>query len=69
MWTYKEKSLTFDRLYARIPLANWLLSHNITCIGTLQVNRKGIPKEIQDTSERATFSYECYREEDEKKLF
>ena len=62
------RNITFDRLYTSIPLAKWFLSHNITCIGTLQANRKGIPKEIKDTTGRAPFSYECYWEEDEKKI-
>ena len=32
-----------------IPLAEWLYNKNITCIGTLNSNRKEMPKEIKET--------------------
>ena len=28
------RNTSFDRLYTTIPLAQWLLSHNISCVGT-----------------------------------
>ena len=62
------RNITHDRLYTSIPLAKWLLSHNITCLGTIQANRKGIPKEIKDIADREPLSYEYFREENEKKL-
>ena len=36
-----------DRLYTAIPTAKWLLQKNITMIGTMQQNRKGIPPEVK----------------------
>ena len=46
------RSTLFDRLYTSVPLAQWLLSHNITCVGTIQVNRRGIPVEIKQLDNR-----------------
>ena len=36
-----------DRYYTSIHLAEWLYDKNITCIGTLNSNQKGLPKEIK----------------------
>ena len=36
-------NISFDRLYTSIPLAKWLLEKQITCIGTMQLNKKDIP--------------------------
>ena len=49
-----------DRLYSSIPIAQWLLEHNITMFGTLKSNRVGIPPEIK---EREIDSYEIYWDE------
>ena len=62
------RNITFDRYYTSVALAKWLLSHNITCVGTLQSNRRGIPSEIKDMSERELFSYEFFWESIENKL-
>ena len=63
------RNLSFDRLYTSIPLAQFLLNNcNMTCVGTLQTNRRGIPKEIKDMEDREDFSYNCYWEANEKKL-
>ena len=62
------RNITHDRLYTSIPLPEWLLSHNITCLGTIQANRKSVPKEIKDIADREPFSYEYFSEESEKKL-
>ena len=40
-----------------IPLAEWLYDKNITCIGTLNSNRKGMPKEIKETKSREENSW------------
>ena len=44
---FKGRNLSYDRLYASITLANWLLEHNITTVGTPKGNRKGVPKEVK----------------------
>ena len=46
-----------DRYYTSIPLAEWLYDKNITCIGALNSNRKGLPKEIKETKGREENSW------------
>ena len=55
--------VSFDRLYKSIPLAKWLLEKRITCIGTMQLNRKGIPDELKETKNRELLSSEIYWDE------
>ena len=62
------RNISFDRLYTSIPLAQWLLSHNITCVGTIKANRKGIPVEIKELANREPLTYECFWEAEENKL-
>jgi len=58
------RNISFDRLYTSIPLALWLYQRNITCLGTMQVNRKGIPMEIKDVKQREPLSSEVYWQKD-----
>ena len=62
------RNISFDHLYTSVSLAQWLLSQNITCVGTLQSNRRGIPNEIKNVAERERFSYQCFWESSENKL-
>ena len=55
-----DRNISFDRLYTSIPLAKWLLEKRITCIGTMQLNRKGIPDELNETKNRELLSSEIY---------
>ena len=50
------RNISFDRLYTSIPLAKWLLEKRITCIGNMQLNRKGIPDELKETKNRELLS-------------
>ena len=43
----RGSNISMDRCYTAIPLAKWLYSKHITCIGAIQTNRKGLPKEIK----------------------
>ena len=43
-----DRNISFDQLYTSIPLAKCLLEKLITCIGTMQLNRKGIPDELNE---------------------
>ena len=52
------RTISTDNLYTGIPAAEWLLSHNIMLVGTIQLGRIGIPAEIKDTKNRENFSYE-----------
>ena len=40
------RNISMDRLYTSVSIATWLLTKNITCVGTLQTRRVGIPEEI-----------------------
>jgi len=57
-----------DRLYTSIPLFEWLLEKKITAIGTLTMNRKGIPEELKSTRDRELNSYKVFWEKDHGKL-
>ena len=46
-YSLKGTNISMDRYYTSIPLAEWLYDKNITCIGTLNSSRKGLPKEIK----------------------
>ena len=43
----RDSNISMDQYYTSIPLAKWLYSKHITCIGTIQTNQKGLPKEIK----------------------
>ena len=46
------RNITMDNLYTSIPLGQELLDRGVTLVGTLRKNRKGIPKEVKDTTGR-----------------
>ena len=58
----KRRNISTDRLYTSIPLANWLLEHDITILGTLNTLRHGIPDELKKQNEREEFSTTCHFE-------
>ena len=59
----------FDRYYTSIPLAEWLYGKNITCIETLNSNRKGLPEEIKERKGRKENSWiSCKSDKDEVTL-
>ena len=43
-----------------MSLAKWLLEKPITCIRTMQLNRKGIPDELRENKNRELLSSEIY---------
>ena len=45
-------NISMDLYYTSIPLAKWLYSKHITCVGTFQTNRKELPKEIKEIKGR-----------------
>ena len=58
-----------DHYYTSIPLAEWLYDKNITRIGTLNSNQKGLPKEIKETKGRQENSWiPCKTDKDEVNL-
>ena len=54
------RNISMDRLYTSISTTRWLLSHNITMIGTMQSNRSGIPNEIKSMNDREDLSTIIY---------
>ena len=46
------RNITTDNLYTSIPLGQELLDRGVTLVGILRKNRKGIPKEVKDTTGR-----------------
>lgn len=51
------RNVTTDRFYTSVQLAEELFEeHNLTLVGTMQLNRKFIPKELKETSERQLHS-------------
>ena len=40
-------NICMDHLYTSILLANWLLGRKITCVGTLNHNRQGVPNKVE----------------------
>ena len=55
----KGRNMSFDRLYASITLADWLLAKDITSFGTL------VPKEFIKTTKREELSYKALWHKDE----
>ena len=43
----KGRNISMDRLYTAISTSQWLLEKDITCVGTLQSNRIGLPNEVK----------------------
>ena len=54
------RNISMDRLYTFIPTTRWLLDLNLTVIGTLQLNRSGIPKEIKSVNNHDDLSAIVY---------
>ena len=44
--TLKGRNIRFYRLYTSLPLMNYLLEKDITAVGTLLSNRKGLSKKL-----------------------
>ena len=57
------RNISCDRFYKSLPLANWCLQHNITMVGTIMTNRKGVG-EIKSLANRENLSTKVYWEKD-----
>ena len=51
-----------DRLYTYFELCDWLLKKSIAIIGTLMINKAGIPNELKDVKSMEELSTETYWE-------
>ena len=45
--TLQGRNISLDRYFTSETLAKWCLERNITIVGTLKSDRKGIPKEMK----------------------
>ena len=66
--TLRGRNISFDRLCASLPLMNYLLEKDITAVGTIVSNRKGLPKESVKTAGRKDFSYEILWKADDVRM-
>ena len=58
----KGRNISMDRLYTYFELCHWLLKKSITIIGTLMINKAGIPNELKDVKSMEELSTETYWE-------
>jgi hypothetical protein len=49
-------------LYTSVPFAKYLLENKMTLVGTLKLNRRGIPAELKDTTCRPVGDYKILYE-------
>ena len=62
------RNVTMDRLYTSVPLAEWMLDRDVTVVGTLNINRRGIPPELKTITGREDNSYMALFEDSNKKM-
>ena len=60
------RNISTDRLYTSVELSKWLLTRNITTVGTVQKGRHGMPNELFDVKGREKLSVTCHYKEKEK---
>ena len=60
----KGRIISTDCLYTNTESANWLLTRDITTVGTLQKGRQGTPSELFNTKDRDEFSTTNHFERD-----
>ena len=62
--TLQGRNISLDRYFTSVTLAEWCLERNITIVGTLKADGKGIQKEMKgvaDREEKSTaFCYSDY---------
>ena len=66
--TLQGRNISLDRYFTSVTLAEWCLERNITIVGTLKSDRKGIPKEMKGVADREEKSTVFCYSEDEKKM-
>ena len=68
-YSLKGTKISMDCYYTSILLVKWLYDKNITCIGTLNSNWKGLPKEIRQTKGREENSWISCKNDKVKSLW
>ena len=56
--------ITTDNLYTSVQMADVLLQHNISTVGTMRINSGGVPKEFKEAKTRAKNSYQVLFKKD-----
>jgi hypothetical protein len=62
------RNITMDRLYTSVELLEWLLAKNITAVGTIMTNKKGVHEAIKTTNGRENNSYKVFWEKEKGKM-
>ncbi|KAG1713940.1 PiggyBac transposable element-derived protein 4 [Nymphon striatum] len=62
------RNISMDRLYTSIYIAQWLLGKRMTVVGTLQMDRIGIPDKLKSTKDQEDLSSTIYWEEEKKDM-
>jgi hypothetical protein len=58
------RNISFDRLYTSITIQLWLYAKHITSLGTMMMNRKGVPLEFKNFKHREHLSTQIYWQKD-----
>ena len=66
--TLQGRNISLDRYFTSATLAEWCLERNITIVGTLKSDRKGIPKEMKGLADREEKRNAFCYSEDEKTM-
>ena len=63
------RNISLDRYFTSVTLAEWCLERNITIVGTLKSDQKGIPKEMKGVADwEEKSSAFCYSEDEKAML-
>ena len=67
--TFQGRNISLDCYFASVTLAEWCLEKNITIVGTLKSDWKGIPKGMKGVADRKEKSTQfCHSENENKKI-
>ena len=66
--TLQGRNISLDRYFTSVTLAEWCLERNITIVGTIKSDRKGIPKEMKEVADREEKSPAFCCSENEKTM-
>ena len=66
--TLQGQNISLGRYFTSVTLAEWCLERNITIVGTLKSDQKGLPKEMNGVADREEKSTAFCYSEDEKTM-
>uniref|UniRef100_A0A2P2I3U3 PiggyBac transposable element-derived protein 3 n=1 Tax=Hirondellea gigas TaxID=1518452 RepID=A0A2P2I3U3_9CRUS len=62
------RNITMDSVYTSVELLEWLLAKNITAVGMIKTNKKGVHEAIKTTNGRECNSYKVFWEKEKGKM-